>query len=173
MSDFLGKPPQADQGRDAIHVPIIPLVAGEKLKPGQHIALSTKDSGVAFSVGNKIGIVDPFLTNEVPKDEKFWCCLYPGSIKSIAHYWTHPNFDSNQASIDYISAFAESVGQDYDSLMAAAHDWVINGSYTYDNSETYKDIPYEMWNGFWFHYEKITGLNINNDDKTSFFTCSC
>lgn len=77
--------------RDAIHVAVAPVEAGEDLPPGQRVALH---SGKAYAdVWEKcIGIVDPFLKELVQKGERFWLFLYPGSIESLRHVWTHPAF---------------------------------------------------------------------------------
>ena len=40
MSDVgVGKPIGSDQQRDAIHVAIAPVIAGERLAPGQHVGV--------------------------------------------------------------------------------------------------------------------------------------
>lgn len=87
------------QSRDAVHMAIVPVKAGQLLSPGNHVGLI---DGYAVplhtSLGTKrrslklIGVVDPFLTNVVGKGDKFWLFLYPGSITSLRHAWTHPEF---------------------------------------------------------------------------------
>jgi hypothetical protein len=75
--------------RDAVHVAVAPVVAGENLHPGHHVAL--KD-GRAFAKGQTIGVVDPFLTADVQEGERFWLFLYPNTVTSLRHVWTHPAF---------------------------------------------------------------------------------
>ena len=87
----LGLPPSGDDQRDAVHIAIVPVVAGEKLFPGQDVGI-VGDSLVGRSA-HPIGIVDPFLKRSVQPNERCWLLLYPGSITSLRHDWTHPAFD--------------------------------------------------------------------------------
>lgn len=80
--------------RDAIHIAVAPVEAGEDLEPGQHVLLDATGRAMPLSslrVG--VGIVDPFLSvPKVKKGERFWLYLYPGSITALRHEWTHPAF---------------------------------------------------------------------------------
>lgn len=75
--------------RDAIHVAIAPVTAGVRLFPGQHVGLK---NGEAHVDGPLIGVVDPFLTKQVQPGEMFWLFLYPNTVTSLRHAWTHPAF---------------------------------------------------------------------------------
>jgi hypothetical protein len=84
--------------RDAIHVPIIPVYAGEVLQPGQKIAL-IQDAGklLAFSSSKAseiVGIVDPYLEKAVVHDQYFYCHLKPNSVSKLWHEWKHPKIDA-------------------------------------------------------------------------------
>ncbi len=74
--------------------------------------------------------------------------------------------------VDWIDDFASELDQTYNRLITAANEWVEQGEYTYDNSETYKNVDYDKWPTFWDHYEKVMGLKPSSPGDT-FFTCSC
>ena len=76
--------------KDAIHVAIAPVIAGEKLKPGQRVGLVS--STVVADVEPFVGIVDPYLRDDVEPTQRFWLFLMPGSVTSLKHAWTHPAF---------------------------------------------------------------------------------
>lgn len=89
-SPTLGKTPEADQYRDAVHVAVIPAIAGERLAPGTRVGfLKNGRMGVVVEV---VGIVDPFLVDVINEGDRFWLCLPPGSITSLRHVWVHPAF---------------------------------------------------------------------------------
>lgn len=63
-----------DARRDAIHVPVAPVVASGVLLPGWRVGVS---NGRAYTTGvDVIGIVDPFLTEPVREGETFWLFLF-------------------------------------------------------------------------------------------------
>lgn len=90
----IGKLHMLEQHRDAVHMAIAPAVAGERMRPGMHVGFH---EGKAYnSIAKFIGIVDPFLDDSgVKKVDKFWVFLYPGSITSLRHEWTHPSFQDD------------------------------------------------------------------------------
>src|SRR6185503_13211587 len=112
MSDIgIGKLIRGNKvGRDAIHVAVIPMVAGEILTPGQHVGLA-KDGRVIKS-NDQVGVVDPYLKVSVRSGQRFWLFLYPGSITSLRHEWTHPKFKdavpllAKTVSMEWMSEFA-------------------------------------------------------------------
>jgi hypothetical protein len=183
----LGKivPNDSPLGRDAVHIAVIPVVADDDLDPGKFVKLNNRGRAEpADSRREAIGIVDPFLAIGPGVGDRFWLFLFPGTITSLKHEWTHPAFPSSppqhqqqnaqperQASAEWIKNFAEEIQQPYDSLMSAANDWVEYGEYTFTHSEAYKDVPYSRWEEFWYHYEVVTGMRPR--EKDVFFTCSC
>src|SRR3990167_9341734 len=94
MNDIkLGITPDVNAERDAIHIAVAPVLAACDLKPGTRVQLM---NGQAYpSRINSIGIVDPFITNDVLKGERFWLLLHQNSITGMHHRWSHPAFDSN------------------------------------------------------------------------------
>lgn len=91
MSDVkLGTIIEGDASKDAIHVCLAPCVAAHYLCPGDHVGIL--EDGKAGGSPNPVGIVDPFLKEGVQEGQKFWVCIYPGTIKGLRHEWEHPAF---------------------------------------------------------------------------------
>jgi len=78
--------------RDAIHIAVVPMTAGELLQPGYHVRIQ---DGKAYDKGSSsdyVGIVDPFLNVMVKEGQRFWLYLYPGTVTGMRHHWSHPAF---------------------------------------------------------------------------------
>ncbi len=88
-----------DTGRDAEHVAIIGVVAGELLKPGQHISITPAMRAV--SNGHKIAIVDPFLTEDIQAGQSCYAVMYPGTVSNLHHAWTHDLVKNEDTELDY------------------------------------------------------------------------
>lgn len=82
--------------RDAIHVAVAPAIASEELQPGQHVGPGGSPlldfMVVSAQSPVKIGIVDPFLSGSVKKGEHFYLFMYPKTVTTLRHEWTHPAF---------------------------------------------------------------------------------
>lgn len=82
-----------DRRRDAIHIAVAPVTAEVKVTPGQHVGLIYDDNlELVGPCDCNIGIVDPFLSGHVEAGQRFWLFLYPGTVTSLRHVWTHPEF---------------------------------------------------------------------------------
>ena len=82
-----------DRRRDAVHIAVAPVTATESLQPGQHVGLASPgDTDRVGPSDSPIGIVDPYLTDCVEPGERFWLFLYPGTVTSLRHVWSHPAF---------------------------------------------------------------------------------
>lgn len=185
----IGKLHTLEQHRDAVHMAIAPAVAGERLLSGQHVSIV---GGKAVKAEDSVGIVDPFLRVSVKEGETFWIFLYPGTITSLRHEWTHPAFaqdtpefteahkemadrvakrlQGKTPSQQWITEYAESIGVTYDQMMAHAKDHADHGSYWVEGGRFEgENIP----DGFWDHYEKITGEEVKSGNRDNFFSCSC
>lgn len=177
----LGTILEGECGRDAIHLAVIPMIAGEDLWPGYKIGIL---DGKANMKAKTLGIVDPFLTERVKIGQKFWMVILPRQITSLRHVWAHPDIPNIADPIDpvvntdleasraWIANFASLLDQTPNRLMGAAEDWLNNDDYTCDNSETYKD-HWDKFPEFWDHYEVVTGKRVERSKRKSFFTCSC
>lgn len=184
----LGSLLQGGEQRDAVHIAVAPVVAAEfDLRPGMLIGFTEPGSENVRARHDGIGIVDPYLKEAPKKGERFWMFLLPNTVTSLRHEWTHPNFpvpvvaSSPPVSMDtvaesrlWIEGFAERIDQTYSRLMRAAQNWVGSEgySYEYDNSERYKD-HWDEFPEFWKHYEIVTGEKVSEEEKRSFFRCSC
>lgn len=178
MSDVdLGKLITSEQHRDAVHVAIAPVVANEILAPGQHVGfLSGGDGRVGALATTRIGIVDPFIVGFVPKDAKFFLFLYPKTVTGMRHHWSHPAFSdaasvasATQASKDWLTRYAASVGVDYDELIDRAKAYQMSGEYWSEGGRFEGEyVP----NEFWDHYQNATGNTVGSD-RGNFFSCSC
>lgn len=85
--------------RDAIHIAIAPVIAQERLFPGQRIGFvkDTDTTLVHRKLGKRaIGIVDPFLTDSVNPGDQFYMFLLPNTVTGLRHEWTHPSFPNHQ-----------------------------------------------------------------------------
>lgn len=92
-SVVLGRPITGPAGRDAVHVAVAPMTAGHVLWPGNDVGLGADGRVYLARDGvEPIGIVDPFLREQVQEGQRFWLCLYPNTITGLRHVWTHPAF---------------------------------------------------------------------------------
>lgn len=183
--ETLGTIITAAEKRDAIHLAVEPIVAGEFLFPGYDIGIR---EGKAFRHDVKlVGIVDPFLKIPVQQGERFWLIVYPRQITSLRHVWTHPDFQENEAyaaiepiaqdtqvtsetSKKWIEKFAISVGLSYDKLMTGAKEWIEIEEYlVYGGLLEGEYVPDE----FWEHYQNVTGEKVPEIKQRNFFSCSC
>ena len=90
--DTLGTIHTRKERRDAIHLAVEQVTAGEVLVAGQHIIID--ETGVAHpvKVGQGLGVVDPFIVRDIMPGERFWFVMYPRQVHSLRHVWSHPAF---------------------------------------------------------------------------------
>ena len=163
--------------RDAIHIAVEPVTAGESLSAGDHVAV--KD-GIATrtAVGAGLGVVDPFLANHVKKGERFWFLMYPRQVRTLRHVWTHPDFpdveskvaNEQSASEAFIAVLADRLGITSNRLIQYAKDWVEYDEYAVAGGLFEGEwIPDE----FWRHFEAVTGTDVPTSKKQNFLSCLC
>lgn len=78
--------------RDAIHIAVVPVIAGETLQAGWHISLEDNKAVIAKNRDVSIGVVDPFYNSPIKEGETFWLLIKPNSITDLRHHWSHPAF---------------------------------------------------------------------------------
>ena len=173
--------------RDAIHIACAAVYATEDLNPGDHVGFVDKrQDHMGRSELAPVGVVDCFLPRPVKKGERFWVFLYPGTIKSLRHSWTHPSFDVRQQLIrameetpakKRMKEFAAELSQDaseslitFEELIDRATQYVNGGEYW---SEGGRFEGQGLYGEFWDDFEELTGLKVPEGDRYSFFSCSC
>lgn len=136
----------SEQFKDAIHVAVAPVKAAHRLMPGDHVGLD--GDGEATDKEKWIGIVDPFLTTWIGAGETFWLFLYPGSITSLRHDWSHPAFldptvpivapqTPKEKSKAFLEKVASACGVDFEDMISA----IENDDYIHmGENERYKDV---------------------------------
>lgn len=186
MNDLnLGQIITTEQQRDAVHIAVAPVIAARSLQPGQRIEfVDGSTDTVKGSIGVGIGIVDPFLTRDVGKGDRFWAWLTPGSITSLRHNWTHPAFTtavqaSDKASDDarhsetWLRAYAMRI-KPYENPDEAYRN-LIKGLKTREVFAHGTDLcgvgDLPDASELRHHAEKLLGICINWDDFS--FSCSC
>lgn len=119
-------------GRDAIHLAVEPIVAGEELYPGVDVGIV--NGRATQKVGKKLGIVDPFLKHPVQEGERFWLVVYPRQITSLRHVWSHPDFlDKNAGDEETAKLVA-------DKLLGASEAWLRKWISEQDHAPDYADL---------------------------------
>lgn len=185
MSELkLGALIEDEQERDAIHIAVAPVTAGERLHPGEHIGFLKEDNKelVGYFAKTHLGVVDPYLKEDtiIELGQKFWMFLYPQTITSLRHDWTHPAFElavkpkavHEVDSEAWLTAHADRLDITYSALMKAAKRWLDYGDYTVQrDNEVWRD-DFGPAKEFWHHYEIVTGTKVE-DHEATFFCCSC
>lgn len=173
MSDLkLGQIITTPQNRDAIHVAVAPVVAGEQLMPATRVFLDDEIHH-AFEASKSsitaVGIVDPFLRRPVELGQTFWLFLFPNTVTGLRHEWTHPAFDDLAPfgeSKAWLEDIASQCGVSYERMMDAVRcdDYINMGK-----NETYKEVLDPVLGKFHEHCAVIIGR-----ETTAYpFSCSC
>ena len=192
--EVLGMVHTKDEYRDAIHLAVEPVVAGQILKAGDHIGLV---KGVAKKNAEELlGIVDPFIEGRIEKGQKFFLVVYPRKITSLRHVWSHPAFedtdeipdtpeeleDTKQKAYEWISDYAESFGE-CDGYSVDADDLITYGEDYYEGEERGLWPDYLVKGGllegecvsneFWGQLAIYLGRPEISEFSGNFFSCSC
>lgn len=178
------------EGRDAIHIAVAPVVAGEFLEPGTYITFRDDEDRqivVACEPAMAIGIVDPFLKKDIRSGDRFYMFLNPNTITSLRHEWTHPAFAGMAAQVD-VSASERWIKDFCDTHDAPDAEYMIsaikNGG-VYEAGDNYNaiqitdsavyvngsDASGEIPDEFWKHAEIVAGRKLTQ--RPSHFSCSC
>jgi hypothetical protein len=169
----LGQLIEGHEIRDAIHIAVAPVVAGVRLYPGDHVGILS--DGRASEAADHIGIVDPFLKGRLNEGDSFWLMLYPQTVKSLRHEWTHPAFKPEEVPVKaqsekWLRDFAEENIMDFDELVAGA----VAGSSVHAGTQIYEFNDPRHAALFWHHLEIWTGKAFSYDHRERLsWTCAC
>lgn len=188
MSDIdLSKLAPEGSQRDAIHVAVVPLIAGENLHRSDDIKLSfckNKAYRCERECKEAIGIVSPFLEDYTVKaGDRFWAMLYQNTVTGMRHHWSHPSFDTPAANVVsssevWLREFADKWHFDYDQLIKEASRKSSNDYDRYivaDGIDLHsRDELGEDYYTFWTHLEVLTGKKFDQDHREDMgWSCSC
>ncbi len=176
-------------GRDAIHLAVEPVIAAEKLFPGQHVGFV--EGGVGSSKNN-IGIVDPFISGFVAPGQRFWLVVYPRTITSLRHVWEHPSFPTSplavlppvapvktdkEASTEWMTNWAvRNMSRDYYGETTTGYfspERALSNAIEAGHNNhigPHEDARESIDGEWWGHWETITGETGNRGE---YFSCSC
>lgn len=90
LGEFIAEPAE----RDAVHVAVCPVRAGEDLELGQQIGFIGVDTEVVGASDHPVGVVDPFLPHAPRRGDRFYMLVTPNRVVSLRHDWKHPDFDT-------------------------------------------------------------------------------
>lgn len=186
--DTLGSIIGPTEKRDAIHLAVFPVQAGERLRAGDHVALGVDGCAVFVARGAGVGIVDPFLLESVAPGERFWLVVYPRQITSLRHVWEHAAFppsgetgpdaaaviealhdkDASEAWLRNFCAISDCPGfEEVVGGACAGTDSWDDDYIHFQGQDAHGEIPPE----FWDHLENYTGRTFPT--RASYFSCSC
>jgi len=189
----LGQLITTPQERDAIHIAVAPVIAHETLAAGDHVGfVAGSTEQVAKRGTTPIGVVDPFLTQYVAPGERFWLFLYPYTISSLRHDWTHPAFERSEPvpvatpadpkaeSEAWLRKFAAECGVGYDWLMESALEKATRGGYGLNSHHDMPDVAFTKSAEAWRHFAIVTGVAVDPewltgdaDSSEAMFYCGC
>lgn len=184
--ESIGKILEQGQQRDAVHIAVAPAIAGEKLNPGNHVRIWEGEAkAVRIGDRNAVGIVDPYLKLPVQPGQRFYVHLYPGSITSLRHEWTHPAFPPEkpllQMTMDdaaFLGEYAAHFDKTPEEMIEIARMHAA-GDDDFGRTTLPFDTPDEAYSShadcrqFWEVFQRVTGIDPGERRGHSMFSCAC
>ena len=97
--------------------------------------------------------------------------LYPDTITSLKHTWSHPVFEKIEA-VEWLTNYAKELGMTYEQLIAIAENYQKDGEKGFLNHDL-PDICYENAKEFLYYIEIILGPMNTENDFLNIFRCGC
>jgi hypothetical protein len=157
-------------------------MAGEDLMPGDWIK-PHEGFWRRCKTLDGMAIVDPFRTDIVKANARFWLCLKPNTITGLRHVWTHPEMPENLATVcqddadpdeEYVEEQAAKIGMTLDEFMDEIDGCEDGAEFVteYDtSSKRNKSLAFD-WRRIWRYFERRTGKKVQ-DENYHPYNCSC
>ncbi len=152
--------------------------------------------GKLLTGGERRDAIDPYLEESVKPGEWCYLFLYPNTVTSLRHEWTHPAFldtlsaparavlqqplpepitPNLNAAKGRVAEIAELVDRSYDRLISDAHAYLDIGEYvTEQGGMSWQDTFPSYAVEFWTLFAVITGREVPvGKREANFFSCSC
>lgn len=168
---LLGNAPIELGVKDAVHVAIVSLRAGQALNPGDHITLNADREAVKAEPKKAFGIVDPFLTEAVPRGTAFWGVLDMDEVPSVRHHWEHKKHSFEAPTVEpklnaYLDRYAKKLGVSYTALSEACSKAANDeGSTNYSGpltEEEFEDLIGSYGHDIWYEWAEESGHEFYN-----------
>ena len=162
-----GRHPEQAGVKDAVHVAIVSVRAGQYLEPGTRVSLNEHREAVGDSKG--FGLVDPFLKKSVQTGDTCWVMMDAKETGTVRHIWDHeqdftaPERETKQN--EYLLGHAKRLGVSYKQLMDAVEQLVYNQKTTvYAGTLTEEELEekIEHIDDFWYDWKDETGYEFDN-----------
>ncbi len=170
----IGTKPGEEAVRDAIHIAVVPLIAGEKLERAEPVTIIGGKAMRPTDNAKMVGLVDPWLHIGVLPGERCWVFLEPGSITSLRHDWTHPALEEHDHAMAWMETYAADVKKSVQVIIDSATRYIESHGTEHNHGGSENEglyVPEE----FWHYWELITGKKYSQISEYGdhFFSCSC
>lgn len=173
----LGKLLTSEGQRDAIHIAIIPMVAGDDMGRGEAV---TVEDGKAIPIGDgdfsvMVGVVDPFLETGPRNGQRFWLFMKPYTITALRHEWEHPAFPpAEPAPVDEAKAESERWLRQFAEDNGVGFARMVEDMASGDSVHMGHDVNRYPDEDFWQYMEAYTGKRFDAAHRSdTYFSCSC
>lgn len=171
----IGRLGDGTEKRDAIHFACAMVQVAMRMLPGDSVQL-INNKAVRCVPQDRIGIIDPFLTDVVNENDWVWLILNPGSITDLRHHWTHPAFEEQEVinnkkvSEEWLRNYCDTTEHSYEEFLSML-EWGSAPDNKYGYGFGSDPGVYNVPDEFWKHAEIVLGRKLPN--HTNYFSCAC